>query len=166
MGCDIHITAERKVGDKYEAVTESVFPYEYGNDGFISAPFDWRSYGMFGFLADVRNYAAAPPIAPPRGWPDDASKGANEEYEQWSGDAHTPSWLSVAELSAFDYDQPVEDRRVRVQLGPNTWSGAGTAEPGYGTSTTWREFLGAGYFRDLDILQKIDADRVVFFFDN
>ena len=38
-----------------------------------TVPFDWRSYGMYGFLAGVRNYSAVQPISEPRGFPEDAN---------------------------------------------------------------------------------------------
>lgn len=44
--------------------------------------------------------------------------------------------------------------------------GAATAEPGQGKMTTYREFLGEGFFRDLDELKKIGAERIVFGFDS
>lgn len=159
MGCDIHSYAERKVGDKYEIITGETFC-----DG--REPFSWRAYGVFGFLANVRNYSDVTPIAERRGWPADASEGANEVYEEWAGDAHSASWLAVAELASFDYDQPMEDRRVSRQISENLWSGAETAEAGGGRMTTFRDFLGAGFFHDLKTLQDIGADRILFFFDN
>ena len=159
MGCDIHIWAERKTSYGHKAVTDTKF-----TDG--PAPFDWRSYGMFGFLAGVRNYSDVPPISEPRGFPDDMSPEAVDELDAWDTDAHTPSWLTVEELAAFDYDQPVEDRRITVQVAPNAWNGAGTAEPGGGKMTTWREFLGKAFMDDLEKLKASGADRIVFWFDN
>lgn len=158
MGCDIHIWAERKTRSGYEAITGVKF-----EDG--AAPFAWRSYGMFGFIADVRNYSDVPPIAARRGWPDDASRRAQEEFDNWCGDGHSPSWVGVDELAAFDYDQPVEDRRVTRQT---AWGldGGCTSEPGGGQITTYREFLGPHFFEDLERLTKAGASRVVFFFDN
>lgn len=159
MGCDIHIWAERKTDEGYETIKGVQFA-----EG--AAPFDWRSYGMYGFLADVRNYSGVPPIADRRGFPDDASGIITGDYDDWSGDAHSASWLTVAELAAFDYEQPVEDRRVSVQLSANMWSGAGTADPGAGEMMTWRDFLGDQFFADLKTLKDCGADRVVFWFDN
>lgn len=159
MGCDIHIWAERKTDDGYDAIKD--VPFAEG-----AAPFDWRAYGMFGFLADVRNYSGIPPVAEPRGFPIDASLDVADDYNAWSGDAHSASWLSVSELASFDYDMPIEDRRVSVQLAEDLWSGAGTAEPGGGTPTTWRNFLGDQFIADLSKLQECGADRVVFWFDN
>lgn len=154
MGCDIHTYAERKVGEAYELIADF-------------QPFDWRQYGMYGFLADVRNYSHIPAIAAGRGVPDDASTATVESYDGGGyGDYHSASWVSVSELAAFDYDQPVEDRRVTIQLAENMWSDAGTSEPGSGTVTTYREFLHQDYFTDLERLKTIGADRVVFWFDN
>ena len=152
MGCDIHCYAERRSGKKWQKVKCDAL----GN----------RSYGTFGFLADVRNYSDIPPIAERRGFPADASSGVRGSYEGWGGDAHSPSWLTLDELSSFDYDQPVEDRRVTRQLGPNFFSGGCTAEPGGGHMTTFRAFLGEWFFKDLQKLRDAGADRIVFWFDN
>src|SRR5687768_8802356 len=125
MGCDIHIVAQRRneAGEWVEVHGD----FLEGPD-----PFDWRSYGMFAFLAGVRNYSDITPISEPRGLPGDFNLG---EYEdggdgfRWLGD-HSFSWLSVDELLAVDYDQTIEDRRVTRQLAPNHWSGAQTCDPG------------------------------------
>jgi hypothetical protein len=66
MGCDIHSAVEIKREGKWEKVGD-IFPLEdfmkeYHNKEFGSEPFDWRSYGMFGFLANVRNYSHVPCI--------------------------------------------------------------------------------------------------------
>lgn len=157
MGCDIHIIAQKRVNGVWEPVRGNFYEGSY--------PFDWRSYGMFGFLAGVRNYSDVPPIALPRGLPDGVPDQDGDDDDEWLGD-HSYSWLSVEELAAFDDDQPVEDRRVSRQLGPNVWSGAGTSEPGGGEMTTYRAFLGDGFFSDLAELQRIGAERIVFGFDS
>ena len=146
MGCDIHTQAERKVAGKWE-----VIPGLH--------PFDWRSYGMFGFLADVRNYSAVPPISKPRGMAEGSPSDGDD-----LGD-HSYSWLTVEELTAFDYDKPMEDRRVTRTVG-NFTDGGVTAEPGGGAMTTYREFLGPHFFEDLEKLKAAGAERVVFGFDN
>lgn len=148
MGCDIHTYAERKTDNGFVAI-----------DGL--SPFSWRSYGIFGFLAGVRNYSDVTPISAPRGFPDDASVAAREEYKAWDGDAHTPAWLTVEELNAFDYDQETEDRRV-IRNG----DGGCTCAPGGGEAMTYRKFLGEGFFDDLDALNAGGASRVVFWFDS
>jgi hypothetical protein len=147
MGCDIHSYAEKRVNGKWELI-----PFE---------PFDWRNYGMYGFLADVRNYSDVPPLAKPRGLPDDVSADVKAESDHWDCDGHSHSWLSVGELSAFDYDAAVEDRRITVGN-----DGGCTAKPGGGEMTTWRNFLDTGFFRDLERLKAEGAERIVFWFDN
>lgn len=156
MGCDIHIVAQRRnEGGGYETIT--------GNFTEGSAPFDWRGYGMFAFLAGVRNYSAVTPISEPRGLPDDMDR-STEEYEELS-DCHSCSWLSVEELAAFDYDAMTEDRRT--DLRHNTpGSGPDTCEQGSGIFQTWRAFLGEAFFRDLAELRRIGAERIVFGFDS
>lgn len=159
MGCDIHITAERKTDSGYEPVDNVEF-----SEG--TAPFNWRSYGLYGFLADVRNYSECPPISSCRGLPDDISPYVENEYRAWDLDAHSPSWLSTAELIAFDYDKRFEDRRVSKQIGTNLWSGASTAERRGGGVVSYRDFLGLQFFSDLATLKECGAERIVFWFDN
>ncbi len=56
-----------------------------------------RNYTLFGLLAGIRNYDIKP-IAPPRGFPKDVSKSITEGYNSWGSDAHSASWLTLAEL--------------------------------------------------------------------
>jgi hypothetical protein len=153
MGCDIHSFAEKITEGVYEKIPRL-------------NPFNWRSYAIFGFLANVRNYSDVPPIAERRGIPLDVSNGVSLNYKDWFGSAHSPSWLSVKELIEFDYDIKIEDRRVTRQIGPRSWDGGCTAEPGKGKETTYREFLGEKFFTDLQKLKDIGADRIIFWFDN
>lgn len=149
MGCDIHSNAERK-NDSGQWVKI---------DGL--KPFDARCYGTFGFLAGVRNYSDVKPIAERRGFPEDASEEVAKDYEGWSGDSHSASWLSVAELVEFDYDAMTEDRRCMRNN-----NGGSTCDPGEGKPQTFREFLGKWFFDDLEKLKEAGAERVVFWFDN
>lgn len=149
MGCDIHVFAEKKLPDgTYQSLDVH--------------PFDWRSYGMFAFLAGVRNYSAVQPIAPLRGLLDDVSEDVRKEAAAWDGDAHSHSWLTVSELIAFDYFAKVEDRRYMDETG----NGGATCAEGMGRTMTWAEFLGSDYMLELKKLIQIGADRVVFWFDN
>ena len=159
MGCDIHSHVETKdAAGVWRAVEWE------SDDKYAAGPFDWRSYALFGWLADVRNYSAVPPLAEPKGLPDDVGDGIRTEHEDMQWDAHSASWFSVDELLAFDYDQEFEDRRVT-----RNGDGSVTAEPGGGEVTTYREFLGPAYFSDLDRLRALNEQaptRVVFWFDN
>lgn len=155
MGCDIHIWAERRDADRFEVVRDVTF-----TGG--SAPFDWRSYAMFGFLAGVRNYSAITPLSEPRGLPADASVDAREGLEG----THSESWLGVDELLKCDYNSLIEDRRTTKQLGPNLRTGAHATESGEGSKMTLREFLGQAFFDDLKSLESCGAERIVFGFDS
>lgn len=166
MGCDIHSFAVREDGS---IIKEGIWQdgktanpdYEWlDNEG---EPFGNRNYGVFGFLANVRNYSDVPAIAQPRGLPSDFQH--DEDRDGWVGD-HSFSWLSLDELKAFDYDAAVEDRRVTRQIGPNSWDGGCTADAGGGKMMTWREFLGDAFFKDMAELERIGAHRVVFGFDS
>jgi len=114
MGCDIHATIERRVsyGSTYHQWLAAGDP----NLG--------RDYELFAILAGVRNYDDIPTICEPKGMPG-ATVGAGgiswnwtgnephdafrEYYEQWYPDAHSATWLTLAELKAFDIDQEIED---------------------------------------------------------
>lgn len=152
MGCDIHSYAERKDING-----------QWGEIDF--QPFDWRSYGMYGFLADVRNYSGIEPISKPRGLPNDLTPIIKNTAKMWGLDGHSHSWLTVAELLAFNYDAPMEDRRADF-LHKTHGSGPDTCEPGDGIKTTYRKFLGEGFFTDLKKLQDMGAERIVFWFDS
>jgi hypothetical protein len=121
MGCDIHTHVERQRAD---GTWEQVPGW---------SPFDVRDYGLFGFLADVRNSSAVVPIAEPRGIPEDASP---EVWAAWGEWAHTPSWLTVQELVEFDYGQLMNDRRVTRQIGPKSFDHSATGSPSEGTPKT------------------------------
>lgn len=153
MGCDIHAYAERRNEQgEWELVPGEVF--------------DFRSYGIFAFLAGVRNYSAITPIAPARDFPEQASKEVTAWYKAWGCDAHTPSWLTLEELLAFDYWAQMEDRRCVRQMSLNSWSGGKTCEPGEGRVESYREFLGDGFIEELQSLAARGAERIVFWFDN
>lgn len=153
MGCDIHSFAERKQENgAYTCVAEDVFHY--------------RSYGLFGWLANVRNYSKLTPLTHARGLPPNMSTVGTSIYDEWGLDAHSPGYVTLEELLAVDYEQIIEDQRCTIQVGPRAWNGGATCAPGEGQAQTLREFLGIDYFAILQQLQQLKADRVVFWFDN
>jgi hypothetical protein len=175
MGCDIHSFVEVRQSDGTWRPIGDVFPLgefdrKWHKKDFGSSPFDVRNYGMFGFLAGVRNYSCVPVIAEPKyAIPDDANELIKKAYEDWSGDAHTATWLTLRQLLEVDYEQQIWDRRVTKQVRPNVWDGAALASEGEGTHESLREFLGDHFFRDLEVLKtlgKPDDVRIVFWFDN
>lgn len=153
MGCDIHAFAEMHESGEWQELP-------------VPGLFNFRSYSVFGWLANVRNYSAVTPISAPRGLPDDASEAVKQHYEDMWGDAHSATWLAVNELTTVDYTQLVEDRRCDREIRPGFIDGGCTCEPGEGEMMTLREFLGPGYFTSLDLLSRSGAKRIVFWFDN
>ncbi|NTF18116.1 hypothetical protein G6L37_06835 [Agrobacterium rubi] len=160
MGCDIHLIAQRKArpDETGAAATE-------GSRGFIDVTGDFldcRSYGLFGFLAGVRNYSGVAPISKPRGLPRDFHDGKHVFHDldnDWG--CHNHSWLSLEEMLEYDYDQEIEDRRVT-----RNGDGGHTADPGEGKTMSLREFLGDWYFSELERMKEEGVDRIVFCFDN
>lgn len=145
MGCDIHSLAEYR--------TDSHSPWQaagriftepiplHGEDGKTSEPFSDRWYALFGLLAGIR--VDIEPLAAPRGIPDDCTAQYRAMLDEYGGDAHTPSWLTVTELLAVDLDGYM---------------------PGFGI---WRDSeLGAALPILTTLADNTDDIRVVFFFDN
>lgn len=170
MGCDIHSHVEIKCNGEWkhmEAQFSQVFDFDTEPN---MEPFSARNYGVFSFLGCTgRNYGRITPLATAKGFPKDASKEVKKEKRNWGSDGHTHSWLTLQELLSIDYDQIIEDRRCTKQLGPKYWSGAETCEVGEGKKMPLREYLGLGFFIDLEILKALGLPhlvRVVFWFDN
>lgn len=172
MGCDIHSFVEIKRDGKWEQVnpelTLDTFDRErMGKSRGSRSPFNWRSYGMFGFLAGVRNYSEVPPISAPRGLPSDLSASIRTEFDDLND--HSASWLSLAELMAYDYSIKFSDMRVGRLETSGVFNGAARAFPGEETRVSLRTFLRAAFFDELSQLFAF-ADgrelRIVFWFDN
>lgn len=164
MGCDIHSFVEVKVDGAWKFFREPIFVDKY----CPKEPFANRSYRVFGFLADVRNYSHVPCITfETRGLPNDLSA---EGFDYMlDSDYHSPSWLLVSELLKWDYAQTFEDRRTTKLTSGGWYDGAADAGSGNGYKTTYRDFLGSDFFADLSTLGAIgnpENVRVVFAFDN
>lgn len=151
MGADIHCNAERRTEKGWETIPDLNL-------------FDCRDYGLFGFLADVRNYSAIVPISQPRGMPVDSPTAS--EFDEFCIGQYTISWLSVAEILSYDFDQITEDRRCRRRTEDGWSDGAQTCEPGHGKKMTYREFLGDYFFREVERLRASGAERIVFWFSS
>ena len=115
---------------------------------------EWYAYDIYGVLADQRNYACAPVIAGPRhvpeDWPAEPPEKPWPEFLAWEalydlGDG-VKSWLSMRELLDFDYDQTFTNCRP----------------PDDGQVMTVREHLGDAFFDDLQQMQALGVERIVF----
>ena len=177
MGCDIHSFAERKINGEWTKVgdhfTLGEWEKQYYKKDKSDSPFDWRNYSMFGFLAGVRNYDHCDPISLPKGIPDDTCDYIRDEYEESLMGYHSASYLTVKELTDFNYDKKFWNRRVSKTVhydgGGSYTNGAALAEKGEGEIVTYRENLGETFFKHLKELQELGDPkdvRIVFWFDS
>ncbi|PXV70919.1 hypothetical protein [Pantoea sp. PNA 03-3] len=149
-----------------------------GEPAFSPEPFNYQSYGMFALFAGVRNRSNGPVLSTPRGFPEDITESALlhlvpeiSQIETGCGyggfetelpdsvadriamadkESYGHSWLSAAELLAFDYDRSFTDVNAVPPL-----------------ETTCREFLGEMYFIHLEVLRELNAAqdmRILFCF--
>jgi hypothetical protein len=113
MGCDIHEYVEVRKNGKWT----SVDVWEVNEENELEAK-RWininRNYDLFAILADVRNgrgFAGIVtgegfnPISKPKGLPADCDARIYQASEWWGEDGHSHSWVSVAEILAFDWTQ-------------------------------------------------------------
>lgn len=200
MGCDIHSFAEVKKDGKWLPIESDGRTSSWGlffeRDSEFLAPFDWRNYSMFGFLADVRNYSHCTPIAEPKGLPEDSeylNSTSKYAYDRspMSGEAipeserekvkddledsgyHSHSWLTLKELVDFDYEKTFWDRRISRttynESGGSFTDGAALANEGEGETITYREHLGEAFFEEIELLKQHGQPedvRIIFYFDN
>ena len=187
MGADIHGFLEVKRDGKWERYSGGIFP------GGSNMPFDWRSYGIFGFLADVRNYSHIPPLGEPKGLPDDSEylNAAIDKPMRYSYgyidngtaytvadtfmfdiDYHSHTYYTLRELISFDYNNVFEDRRkivLRLQDGDVGYDKTLEVEQGGGEWVSYKEFFGEDFFKCIEIMETLggpDDVRVVIWFDN
>lgn len=139
MGCDIHAYVEVRNGDVWKSA--DVWTEE---DGWFSANptvYNDRNYSLFAILAGVRNgvgFAGCKtgegfnPISIPRGLPVDVSFEVKRCSDLWGSDGHSHSWLTIAELKAYNWDQetrrqgfvtPKEYKVFKANGRPDSWCG-------------------------------------------
>jgi hypothetical protein len=123
MGTDIHSRIEILQPEGYwQCMIEERFegffwdpkqPVSKWNREHSNEPLKNRNYRLFAMLADVRNgrgFAGVDtgdrvdPISEPKGIPFDASIEWLAEVEEWGGDLHSHSYLTLEELEAYDWD--------------------------------------------------------------
>ncbi|KKM74917.1 hypothetical protein LCGC14_1395480 [marine sediment metagenome] len=109
MGCDIHLYIEKKKKGKW-VMAQGVVADEDGNLNvpYPDLKYTGRNYELFGFLAGVRNPENQ--YFETKGFPKNASKEVKNIFKSWGRDAHTPSYLTLAELKEVDW----KDRMIKV----------------------------------------------------
>ena len=142
MGCDIHCHVEKRgstgswqkiggfVSDHYDPNNEFFSGDQYRNS---DSPIEARNYFLFSILAGVRSDGKSiKPISEPKGLPDDASAEVKADSDEWGGDGHSHSWLTVKDLmegmqGGFDCEGVVsinEYREFKENGAPSSWSGS------------------------------------------
>jgi hypothetical protein len=143
MGCDIHLTVEKKVGSKWIAVNTmngghtGRFEKDDSNWDWASPVARDRNYKRFAALAGVRGDG---PEA--RGVPDDVSETTRFLIDDYGADGHSHSWLPMREaVDIFVRTHWRDEKRPHLLDYP------------------------ASYFFEVDD-DNLDAYRIVFWFDN
>lgn len=144
MGCDIHFYVERREGNRWVSADRWKTEKDSGDKhvDFREAYYHDRNYDLFAILANVRNGSGFAgiktgdgfvPISEPRDLPDDASPEVRAAAEAYGADGHSHSFLTVAEIMAFDWTQtttlrgtvkPNEWAQWKLSGSPKSWAGA------------------------------------------
>lgn len=103
MGCDIHMTVERKTDEKWVCV--NTLTYHTNWEGKSSFPLvTMRNYKRFSQLAGVRGNGPSP-----KGIPVDVSETTQFLINEWGVDGHSHSWLELDEacriFAATEYSE-------------------------------------------------------------
>ncbi len=83
MGCDIHLQQEVKIKGVWHH-------YAHCSTG--------RNYKLFAKMGYTDRASGIDPVAPLRGFPEDATYLTAFIYQDWGIDAHNPSWLNADEI--------------------------------------------------------------------
>lgn len=125
MGCDIHMTLERRIEGAWHCIWDGrvrprVKTYRENNttdDSYQSTIVRNRNYGFFARLAGVRGLG---PEA--KGLPDDISPVTKHIIDSWGDDGHSHSWDTLADFCRkWAYESPDEEKVefVKEQLTGN-----------------------------------------------
>jgi hypothetical protein len=150
-----------------------------------------RNYALFATLAGVRDYSnSIIPVSEPKGMPEDCCLYIKNAKEDWDGDGHTHSWLTLKEIKDYQNTAPKLPRTglispeqiVEFEKGimPTSWC-QGTNQEGW-ERRDWVEendvlipLIEAMHKRAKELMQydwqdydiKNDENiRIVFWFDN
>lgn len=115
MGCDIHVTVEKRVDSKWTKVDPGMKPCWWcarsdtqgdchwcqGTGETEKDWYDGRNYPLFGILAGVRECDIVP-ISEPKGLPADLAPASRPPLD---GADHSFSWLTLREILDYDWEQ-------------------------------------------------------------
>lgn len=73
------------------------------------AYYSGRNYELFSVLANVRG-DGDPAFTEERDVPDDMSAALDAEYQGWGPDAHSATWYTLPELTAYNWKKAAKDR--------------------------------------------------------
>ena len=197
MGCDIHVCVEIKKKirqlegwyneDRYKLNHYHDEKEDEAEDKWERVPiYRNRNYRLFSVLANVRNNSDNIPISEPRGVPNNMSIITRDAYQDWSCDAHSASYFTLAELKAYG-NKAVKytgmmhlDEAKKVDKGemPDSWC-LSTSDCSY-VYREWEreedilscfidpmtELLREEFYIWGDTSEKDDQIRIVFWFDN
>ena len=97
IGADIHVHCEYRDRDGVWINCDNFeWNQEFGKYEFVSV-YWYRNYVLFGTLAGVRDVSYGT-ISEPKGLPKDMSPKTKEFADEWEGDAHSYSYLTMREL--------------------------------------------------------------------
>lgn len=187
MGCDIHVHLEWKRRNDEKWNSGDLYSKNYDGKYYLREFYNARDYDLFALLANVRNRNEIDFISMPRGLPNDATPETVKDAEDWRGDGHSHSWLTLKEI--IDYDakhKPIKrsgymtrEDAQRVEDGdePNSYCRDYFPKDGH---LVWKEWeraddtLKSFYEPMIDQVQKFtympeseyDNVRAVFWFDN
>lgn len=112
-----------------------IFAYSDGEENehnkiYTMEPYGDRNYELFAILADVRNRYGIKPIDEPRGLPEDVSRYIKKRSDKWGVDAHSHSWMNLADLDSYNWDATYTDsgfvdvrgyKSFKEKGSPNQW---------------------------------------------
>ncbi len=150
MGTDIHTTLERRNSNgEWELIESDI---DFG-----------RCYAFFGWLNDVRNYSDVPVFS---GTKSDIPADATKRSVDFHDYNHSACHVYVKDLMEFDYDAPVENRRVTRKMPNGVINGGCTCAEGEGEQTTYREIFGQWVIDRIGEIWRSGAQRVIISFDS
>lgn len=132
--------------------------------------YEGRSYDLFAILANVRNgrgFAGCKtgegfvPMTDDRGVPDDVSADGRAYLDGYGGDGHSHTYMTLAEIFAYDWDQVTWKEGVVSAAEFKTWLDAG--KKGYPSSYSGGVFGQNVVMIDPELMEeKILKNEIVF----